>query len=62
MNNDINKIINQCFKFKSLNNAKLFCKDTNKPTCTIKGNDGYYWVTTIGDAQILLNNGFELLK
>ena len=39
-----------------------FCKDTNKPTCTIKGNDGYYWVTTIGYAQILLNNGFELLK
>ena len=62
MNNDINKIINQCFKFKSLNNTKLFCKDTNKPTWIIKGNDGYYWITTIGYAQILLNNGFELLK
>ena len=58
----VDDIIKNCYKFIDLELAKQFIKGTKKPTCIIKGNNGYYWITTIGYAQVLINNGFELVK
>ncbi len=48
-------------KFNSEQLAKSFSNRTNKMSVIVLGDDGKYWVVTMGYGRKLYNQGYEVL-
>lgn len=48
------------FKFNTLGYARSFANRAHKPMAVLLGDDGLFWVVTLGKAAALLRQGYEL--
>jgi hypothetical protein len=51
---------NGVFKFNNLLNAKDFADRTVKSMVILLGDDGKYWVVTLGLGEELVKSGYEV--
>ena len=61
MENKLERILKQVRKFNSFENARSASHRFIKPARVLMGDDGRYWVTTIGEASILEKAGYEIV-
>jgi hypothetical protein len=54
----LQKIIRRAGRFSKLETAIEYHNRANK-TAIIHGDDGYYWIVTLGEAELLHKNGYE---
>ncbi len=50
------------FKFSSLSHAMSFTERCEKLYVIVLGDDGKFWVTTLGEAQELETLGYEIVN
>ena len=51
---------NGIFRFSNLTNAKGFTDRATKPMVILLGDDGKYWVVSLGLGEELVKSGYEL--
>ena len=56
----LEKIIKYARRSSKLETAKRIASRFIKPAVVVLGDDGYYWIVTIGEAQALERAGYEI--
>jgi hypothetical protein len=50
------------FKFNTVKSAISFCDRASRSMQIVMGDDGLFWVCTLGKASILEKQGYEILS
>ncbi|GIW48992.1 MAG: hypothetical protein KatS3mg079_468 [Caloramator sp.] len=56
----VEEIIRRATRFTNLKNAWDYTYRALKPMTVMHGDDGYYWIVTLGESTILQRLGYEI--
>lgn len=61
MGKRLESIIKYARRCNSLEAARSIAKRFIKPAVVVMGDDGYFWIVTMGEGQVLERVGYEIV-